>query len=76
MLVDGLCNRLSIFNGIECDIPQYNGEQNNKVLQTSNYSRTSMNESMIPFGTYMFSVHSTTVIVIFALLSLHCMTNI
>lgn len=76
MLVDGLCNRLSIFNGIECDIPQYNGEQNNKVLQTSNYSRTSMNESMIPFGTYMFSAHFTTVIVIFGLLSLHCMTNI
>ena len=35
-----------------------------------------MNESMIPFGTYMFSVHFTTVIVIFGLLSLHCMTNI
>jgi hypothetical protein len=76
MLVDGLINRLSILDGIDCDIPQYNGEQNNKVLQTSNYSRSSMNKPTIPFNKRTSRTHFAIVILIFGLLSLQCMTNV
>lgn len=76
MLVDGLFNRLSIFDGYDCEISQYNGEQNNIVLQTINYFRSRMNKSTIPFDKSIFGIHFSTFIVMLSLLSLQCMTNV
>lgn len=76
MLVDGLFNRLSILSSYDCYVLQYNVEQNNKVLQTINYSRSCMNKSTIPFHKCMFRVHFNTFIAIFGIISLQCMTNV